>query len=78
MSRDDIPVTVDIVDVVPGAVKVRGDELAVGDTVFDAYGGKYLLVNVRLYTRRVTVIRDDGGRFGLDRDETITIIRGQR
>lgn len=83
MSNDDevTPAVVDIAGNVPGAVRIQGIELQVGDLVFDATGGTHRLVSVRgpLANGAISYKRDDYPvREYIDRSETITVIRGDR
>lgn len=68
--------TVEIVDAIPSAERIARTDLAVGDTVFDAWGRHYAVVKVRQYRRTTTATRDDGWWFSLFDDDTITVIKG--
>jgi hypothetical protein len=70
-------VVVDIVDVVPEAVRTTAAELKVGDKVFDAFGGTHELKRVRtLVDGTISTKRDDHSHFEhWDPTDTITIIR---
>jgi hypothetical protein len=72
---------VPIMGTLPGRIRVRADELRVGDLVHDAMGGTHELVSVRtLANGRISTQRDDqrtyrGGRDRWAPDETLTIVR---
>lgn len=68
---------VNIVDVEPGSVQIPRTELAVGDTVFDIYGGKYLVTATHNFKSHTRATRSDGERFWLYDDDTITVIKGE-
>lgn len=72
---------VEIVDVVPAAVKIRAHELEEGDFLFDGYGGTHEVVSVRKVgknKRWVDSERDDGWEDRFGRDDIITVIRKTR
>lgn len=74
-----VPATVDIVDVVKDAVQVTGAELAAGDHVFDAMGGRHLVKAVTHFARKTRFQRDDlPYPEYIENDETITVIRGAK
>lgn len=69
------PVAVDIVDAVPTAVRVRANELRIGDKVFTPTGQRIKLVRVNVYVSVVTTVREDGWKDSFRTNETITILR---
>lgn len=69
-------IAVDISEVCAEAVRITRTELAVGDTVFDVWGGFYKLSHVRHYRRTTVATRSDGVQFHLYDDETITVVKG--
>lgn len=72
----DVPVTVDIVDVVPKARKIPARELKVGDALFDVYGGQHPIVSVQI-RKNVSTKRDDGWRDLFDPDDMVTVVIGE-
>ena len=73
MSDDEA--TVNITDVEPDAIVVRGDELRNGDYVFDTNGGTYKIVMVTRVGNVVRFRRNDMHQGRIEADETITILR---
>tara|TARA_R110000868_G_scaffold72476_1_gene211173 strand:- start:210 stop:422 length:213 start_codon:yes stop_codon:yes gene_type:complete len=67
--------TVNITDVVPGAIVVTRQYVVPGMTVFDTMGGEYLVQKVRHYKEHSTVWRDDGVKFFLYGNEDMTVRR---
>jgi hypothetical protein len=67
--------TTSITDVFPEAVRIKGADLRVGDTVFDTFGGKHVLTKVRHYKHVAHIVRVDGGTSNVNRADTITVIR---
>lgn len=67
--------TVDITEVQPDAIVVRGDELRSGDYVFDTNGGTYKLVLITRVGDVVRFRRNDFRQGSIRADETITILR---
>lgn len=70
--------TVNITDVEPKAVRVKGSDLKSGDRVFDVWGHSY---KIRLVTPRkdgrISFRRSDFQQDWIGADETITIIPGE-
>jgi hypothetical protein len=71
MSTD---ATVDIIDVVLGAIKVYADTLIKGDKVFDYHGGTHEIGKPRLSARHVTTRRADGWVDTWGHDDIVTIL----
>lgn len=69
-----IPTTVSIVDVIPDATGVRADHLQPGDELFDYYGGRHELSDVKVYKRHVATIRTDGWVDRWDRWEIVAAV----
>lgn len=60
-----------IVDVIPDATEVRADHLKPGDALFDYYGGRHELSDVKVYKRHVATVRSDGHVDRWDRWEIV-------
>lgn len=69
-------VTVETASVVPGAVRARALTLRPGDTVFDVFGGRHVLVRVNVTSRGVRTVREDGVRDVFAPLEDVTRIPG--
>jgi hypothetical protein len=76
-ALDSLPnsATVDIVDVEPNAIQVRGRDLRRGDYVFDTNGGTYKIVSIYTKGTRVVFRRNDMHQDSIGTHETITILR---
>lgn len=66
---------VEIVDAVPGAVKIRGAELRRGDYVFGTNGGRYKIISLYTKGARVVFRRNDMQQDSIGNDESITVLR---
>jgi hypothetical protein len=69
---------VEIADVFKDAVKVTAEEINVGDFLFDVFGGTHKVTDRRDYKHRVALLREDGGSVTWERQQIVTIIRGER
>lgn len=74
-----VKLSVDITDVEQSATRINATELAVGDRVFDVFGGTHRVARV-VKKNRVEFYRDDQPtlRESLRNDDTITVIREGR
>jgi hypothetical protein len=67
--------TVNITDAVHEAVRVMRYRLEVGDTVFDVWGGQHTIAKVQHFKFKTTLTREDGSKFDVVGDSTITVIK---
>lgn len=67
---------VDIIDVVPNAIKVYADQIREGDSVLDIWGDPHKVARLVRFTRRVRVWREDGWPRTFDFNDEITIVPG--
>jgi hypothetical protein len=75
MERVTMEPIVNIEDVVPGTIRVTRQYVVKGMTVFDIYGGEYLVQKVRHFKDHSTVWRDDGVKFFIHGNEDMTVRR---
>jgi len=78
MSAAEPDVAVEIASAFADAVRIKVDDLQVGDSVFDASGSRHEIVRVELTKRFVGIWRKDGWRDIWARGTDITIVRGAR
>lgn len=70
--------TVNIIDVVPGAITVYADQVAVGDRLFDVFGGTHEVVKANpVGTKgKVRLVRADRWADTFDPDCELAIVPG--
>lgn len=70
-----VPVTVNIADVMPDTIEVDRRSIEVDDTVFDVFGGEHRVTAVRRTKLRTVVVRNGGWVDVLFDGETIRVKR---